>query len=94
MTFELSPNPNAQLTPQMIAYEDDFMLIIDKPAGMLVHPTVNERGFTLYDYVSNYYKAKAISADIHPSSYPILPLQTSAPWHSHNRAGQPHTSYH
>lgn len=66
MTFELAPNPNAQLTPQMIAYEDDFMLIIDKPAGMLVHPTVNERGFTLYDYVSNYYKAKAIAADIHP----------------------------
>lgn len=68
MTFELSPNPNAQLTPQMIAYEDDFMLIIDKPAGMLVHPTVNERGFTLYDYVSNYYASKKIVADIHPVS--------------------------
>lgn len=66
MTFELAPNPKAQLTPDMIAYEDDFMLIIDKPAGMLVHPTVNERGFTLYDYVSNYYKAKGIAADIHP----------------------------
>lgn len=68
MTFELAPNPNAQLTPQMIAYEDDFMLIIDKPAGMLVHPTVNERGFTLYDYVSNYYARQNISADIHPVS--------------------------
>ncbi len=39
------------LTPGMIAFEDDYLLVIDKPAGMLVHPTVNERGCTLYDYV-------------------------------------------
>lgn len=58
----------ALLTPEMIAYEDDFLLIIDKPAGMLVHPTVNERGTTLYDYVKNYYAAERINADIHPVS--------------------------
>ncbi len=52
----------------MIAYEDEFLLIIDKPAGMLVHPTVNERGFTLYDYVSNYYTRQGITAGIHPVS--------------------------
>lgn len=68
MTFELTPNSKAQLTPAMIAYEDDYMLVIDKPAGMLVHPTVNERGFTLYDYVSNYYVRQGITADIHPVS--------------------------
>ena len=28
----------AILSPSMLAYEDDFLLIIDKPAGMLVHP--------------------------------------------------------
>lgn len=58
----------AQLTPDMIAYEDDFLLIIDKPAGMLVHPTVNERGTTLYDYVKAYYEQKHLNADIHPVS--------------------------
>lgn len=68
MSFELTPNPKAQLTPAMIAYEDEFLLIIDKPAGMLVHPTVNERGFTLYDYVSNYYTRQGITAGIHPVS--------------------------
>ena len=68
MSFELTPNPKAQLTPAMIAYEDEFLLIIDKPAGMLVHPTVNERGFTLYDYVSNYYTRQSITAGIHPVS--------------------------
>ena len=51
-----------------IAYEDDYLLIIDKPAGMLVHPTVNEWGTTLYDYVTDYYQRKGITANIHPVS--------------------------
>ena len=51
-----------------IAYEDDYLLIIDKPAGMLVHPTVNEWGTTLYDYVTEYYQRKDITANIHPVS--------------------------
>ena len=58
----------AILTPSMLAYEDDFLLIIDKPAGMLVHPTVSERGTTLYDYVKAYYEANGITAGIHPVS--------------------------
>lgn len=56
------------LTPDMIAYEDDFLLVLDKPAGMLVHPTVSERGGTLYDYVKDYYERRSITADIHPFS--------------------------
>lgn len=58
----------AILSPAMLAYEDDFLLIIDKPAGMLVHPTVSERGTTLYDYVKAYYEANGINAGIHPVS--------------------------
>ena len=56
------------LTASMIAYEDDFLLIIDKPAGMLVHPTVSQWDGTLYDLVKDYYAAKGIKADIHPVS--------------------------
>lgn len=58
----------AILSPSMLAYEDDFLLIIDKPAGMLVHPTVSERGTTLYDYLKAYYEANGITAGIHPVS--------------------------
>lgn len=58
----------AILSPSMVAYEDDFLLIIDKPAGMLVHPTVSERGTTLYDYVKAYYEANGITTGIHPVS--------------------------
>lgn len=56
------------LTASMIAYEDDFLLIIDKPVGMLVHPTVSQWDGTLYDLVKDYYAAKGIKADIHPVS--------------------------
>lgn len=56
------------LTPSMIAFEDDFLLIIDKPAGMLVHPTVSQWEGTLYDLVKAYYAHKGITADIHPVS--------------------------
>ncbi len=57
-----------RLDPAHIAYEDDYLLILDKPAGMLVHPTTYERGTTLYDYVAEYYGRKGITADIHPVS--------------------------
>ena len=52
----------------MLAFEDDFLLIIDKPAGMLVHPTVSQWEGTLYDLVKSYYAHKGITADIHPVS--------------------------
>ena len=55
-----------KLDLEYIAYEDDYMLIIDKPAGMLVHPTTVERGTTLYDFVQQYYYERGITSDIHP----------------------------
>lgn len=56
------------LSPGAIAYEDDYLLIIDKLPGMLIHPTVNESGCTLYDYVAAYYQQKNLSCGIHPVS--------------------------
>ena len=54
------------LGPGQIAYEDDYLLVVDKPAGMLVHPTTQEEGTTLYDFVQAYYRGRGIEADIHP----------------------------
>lgn len=62
------PHLPSALTPAMIAYEDEFMLILDKPAGMLVHPTVSQWKGTLYDLVKAYYAERGITADIHPVS--------------------------
>lgn len=57
-----------RLTPGMIAFEDDYLLAVDKPADMLVHPTVNEGGATLYDYVKEYYFSRSVDAGVHPVS--------------------------
>ena len=63
-----SPPVANYLDPGAIAYEDDYLLIIDKPAGMLVHPTVKEQGATLYDLVAAYYKHKGYTYGLHPVS--------------------------
>jgi len=55
-----------KLSPGRIAYEDDYLLIVDKPAGMLVHPTTQQAGETLYDFVKAYYLEQGIGSDIHP----------------------------
>lgn len=52
----------------LIVYEDDFLLVLDKPPGTLVHPTVQESGHTLYDLVRNYYVNRQTAATVHPVS--------------------------
>lgn len=59
---ELKDNPGA------IAYEDPHLLVLVKPAGMLVHPTVREDGYTLYNYVQRYYEDCGLELGLHPVS--------------------------
>lgn len=51
VTVQLSAPPDASLTPESIplsvAYEDDTMLIVDKPAGLVVHPSAGHGSGTL-----------------------------------------------
>lgn len=49
-----------------IKYEDDFLLIVDKPAGMLVHPTHGEITGTLANAVMGYYEKNNINLAFHP----------------------------
>lgn len=41
-----------------IIYEDDDLIIIDKPAGLAMHPTHNHQGDTLANAVAYYLKSK------------------------------------
>jgi 23S rRNA pseudouridine1911/1915/1917 synthase len=52
--------------PLTICYEDDSLLIIDKPAGMLVHPTTSERLKTVANAVMHYYHTKDQPYKFHP----------------------------
>lgn len=51
ITFELPPEPPTAVIPQPVpfrlAYEDAFAAVLDKPAGIAVHPTLNHADGTL-----------------------------------------------
>ncbi|HJG27324.1 MAG TPA: RluA family pseudouridine synthase, partial [Subdoligranulum variabile] len=51
ITFALPPEPPTSVVPQpvlvSIAYEDAFAVVLDKPAGLAVHPTLNYPDHTL-----------------------------------------------
>ncbi|KYZ77588.1 hypothetical protein AXX12_01845 [Anaerosporomusa subterranea] len=60
----------SQITPENIpldiVYEDDWLLIVDKPAGMLVHPTPKQPGGTLANAVVHYYRQLGYTHAFHP----------------------------
>ncbi len=58
-----------------IVYEDDYLLIVNKPADMLIHPTGPYLNHTLVNYIAGYYEERGIAAGIHPISR--LDRQTS-----------------
>jgi len=51
-----------------ILYEDDYLLAVDKPAGMLVHPTRSRNTGTLANYVAGYYQRTGQDSGFHPVS--------------------------
>lgn len=52
--------------PLTIAYEDDYLLVVDKPAGMLVHPTTSEHITTLANAIMYYFQSKKLPYNFHP----------------------------
>ena len=52
--------------PLTIIYEDNDLLIIDKPAGQLVHPTTRELRGTVANAVLGLYAARGTALDFHP----------------------------
>lgn len=52
--------------PLAIVYEDNNLLIIDKPAGQLVHPTTKEAHGTVANAVLGLYEERSIRLDFHP----------------------------
>lgn len=56
--------------PLSIMYEDDYILIVDKPAGLLIHPTKDNLANSLANAVTYYY----ISTNRELGFHPILRL--------------------
>ena len=56
----------AESGPLTILYEDASLLAVDKPAGMLIHPSRNRLTETLANLVQGHYEAQGITAAFHP----------------------------
>jgi len=52
--------------PLALVYEDDYLLVANKPCGQLVHPTAKERSHTLANAVLQHYQDAGLSAGYHP----------------------------
>ncbi len=49
-----------------ILYEDDHILAVDKPAGMLIHPSHSQNSGTLANLVQGYYEKTGQQSAYHP----------------------------
>lgn len=49
-----------------ILYEDEHLLALDKPAGMLVHPSRSQNENTLANYIQGYYRRTNQASACHP----------------------------
>lgn len=56
----------AEDIPLSVAYEDDYLIVVNKPPGMLMHQTSSERFGTLANAVMYYYKVHGCDHDYHP----------------------------
>jgi 23S rRNA pseudouridine1911/1915/1917 synthase len=49
-----------------IVFEDDHLLVVDKPAGLIVHPTTGHYMGTLANGIVHYWKERGEKARLHP----------------------------
>jgi len=63
---EEKPEYPAQQGDLRILYEDDHILVVDKPAGMLIHPSRSQFTDTLANFVAGHYEKTGQQSAFHP----------------------------
>ena len=63
---EPMPDYPAEDGPLAVVYEDDHILAVDKPAGMLIHPSRSRNTGTLANFVLGYYQISNQACAFHP----------------------------
>ena len=63
---EAQPEYPAEQGPLAVLFEDDWLLAVDKPAGMLIHPSRNRITGTLANLVQGYYARTEQQGAFHP----------------------------
>ena len=86
--------------PLTVLYEDAFLLAVDKPAGMLVHPSRSRLTGTLANFVQGYYQKTGQSCAFHPitrldrDTFGVVLLAKNPHIHSLLQAGPMEKVYH
>ena len=89
-----TPQYPAEDGPVTILYEDEHILCVDKPAGMLIHPSRSVNTGTLANYVLGYYRRTNQNCAFHPvtrldrDTYGVVLLAKNA--HIHGLLNQLH----
>ncbi|MGM9548230.1 MAG: RluA family pseudouridine synthase [Faecousia sp.] len=63
---EAEPEYPAEDGALTVLYEDDGILVVDKPAGMLIHPSRAKNDGTLANLVAGYYRKTGQKSAFHP----------------------------
>ena len=63
---EPEPEYPAEDGPLTVIYEDEHILAVDKPAGMLIHPSRGKNDGTLANLVVGYYRRTGQKSAFHP----------------------------
>ena len=63
---EEEPEFPAEDGPLTILFEDEYLLAVDKPAGMLIHPSRSRFDGTLANFVAGYYRRTGQKSAFHP----------------------------
>ncbi|MGE5631839.1 MAG: RluA family pseudouridine synthase [Caulobacteraceae bacterium] len=96
LELDLSEEAREEVVPENIGlnivYEDDFMLVVDKPPFMLVHPTPNHQSGTLLNAVAYHFSKQGIHTavrllnrlDMNTSGLVVVPKSSEI----HSRLGE------
>ena len=97
---EEKPEYPAEDGPLTIIYEDTYILAVDKPAGMLIHPSRSKNDGTLANFVAGYYEKTGQASAFHPltrldrDTFGIVLLAKNAHIHTLLQQTQVRKTYH
>lgn len=97
---EEQPEYPAEEGSLSILYEDDFLLAVEKPAGMLIHPSRSKNEGTLANFVAGYYQKTGQKSAFHPltrldrDTFGIVLLAKNAHVHTLLQQAKVQKTYH
>ena len=97
---EEEPEYPAEDGPLTILYEDDWLLAVEKPAGVLIHPSRSRFYGTLANFVYGYYRRTGQQSAFHPmtrldrDTFGIVLLAKNAHVHTLLQSGKVKKTYH